>query len=317
MSGRAGRDGPPVVARELKGRAILPATQAPLRTFMVAMAVMSFLAAMAVSGMLMTQQATERWRQGVISEATVQIMPLGEPEARIAARIDAARALLERAEGIAHARVLSVAENRAMLAPWLGGEGLLEELPLPRLIAVTLDAKHPPDLPALARRLEERVKGARLDSHGRWVAELSHMARTVRWLGVGILLAVAAAAVGLVAYAARSALEANRETIEVLHLIGASDRFIAKRVERRFIAAGALAAAAGVAAAFAALVLVMALAPVAGLREHIRAMLFTDAGAMRGHYPAWLLIVIVAVALTLASTRGAVMRILSGMFAGR
>ncbi len=58
-------------------------------------------------------------------------------------------------------------------------------------------------------------------------------------------------------------------------------------------------------------------APVAGLRENIRAMLFTDVALMRGHYPAWLLIVIVAVVLTLMSTRGAVMRILSGMFAGR
>ena len=47
---------------------------------------------------------------------------------------------------------------------------------MPRLITVTIDQPRPPDFDALEVVLKEGVKGASLDTHRRWQAELMRMA---------------------------------------------------------------------------------------------------------------------------------------------
>ncbi len=300
--------------REFAGRNILPRAHAPLRTFMVAMAVMCYLAAMAMGGMIMTWRAIDAWKAGVTSEATAQIMPLEDGRKGLRSRVAAAAALLTGQKGVAGVRVLSDDENRALLEPWLGKAGLVNNLPIPRLIAVRLAREHPADARALDKILREKVKGARLDAHGRWVLELSDMARTAGWLGVSILLGIALAAVVLVTYAARAALEGNRETIEVLHLVGAKDRFIARQVERRFLRAGFVAALAGVAAAWVTFLVIALLSPSGGIGGQAWGLLFGEGRLVVRHYAAWLIIVLLATLISLVSARLAVIRILHGMF---
>lgn len=300
--------------REFAGRNILPRAHAPLRTFMVAMAVMCYLAGMAMGGMIMTWRAIDDWKAGVTSEATAQIMPLEDGEKGLDERTRAAASLLKAQRGVAGARILSEKENRALLEPWLGKAGLADTLPIPRLIAVRLERDAPADVAALDRMLREKVKGARLDAHGRWVLELSEMARTAGWLGVGILLGIALAAIVLVTYAARAALEGNRETIEVLHLVGAKDRFIARQVERRFLRAGFLAALAGVAAAWLTFLVIGLLSPSEGIGGEAWSLLFGEGRIIARHYAAWLIIVLLATVISLVSARLAVIRILHGMF---
>ncbi len=331
------------VPKGLRSRNLLPRTHAPLRTFMVAMAVMTWLAAMALGGMFMAWQAIAQWQAGVVAEATAQVLPLFEenaPPARDKApaksktaetssaaapdpaamarnmeeRAAAAAAFLRTRPEVEAVRVLSEAENRALLAPWLGAASLSPELPLPRLIAVRFRPGLRVDIDSLAAALAEKVPGTRLDAHGRWIRELARMGTSIGWLGLGILAAILAAAVIMVAYAARAALESNRETIEVLHLVGARDAFIARQVERRFLVSGFLAAMAGVAAAWTVFALIALLAPSLGLRYAARALLFGPAEAILPVYGGWLLVVIAATLISLTSARAAAMRILSDMF---
>jgi len=258
--GRAG----PVFA----GRNILPRAHAPLRTFMVAMTVMCFLAAMAAGGMFMTWQAIDTWKAGVVSEATAQIMPLDDGPEDVQKRVD------------------------EVVKPWLGQFGLLDDLPVPRLVAITLDRKNPANIEALDGLIRVKVRGARVDAHGHWVLQLSDMARTAGWLGVAILAGIALAAAILVAWAARAALESNRETIEVLHLVGARDRFIARQVEKRFLRAGFLSALAGVVVAFLIFALLAFVAPSDGIREGAWNMLFGDRRLALRTYATWAAIVV-------------------------
>ncbi|HHN72822.1 MAG TPA: hypothetical protein ENK13_01905 [Thermopetrobacter sp.] len=327
-----------VAPKGLSGRNLLPRAHAPLRTFMVAMGVMTWLAAMAVGGMFMTWQAVSAWQRGVIAEATVQVMPLpggttGEKKtdgdetapadtaadaarerADIAERARKAAAWLRERPEVAAVRVLPEEENMALLRPWLGGVRLDEDLPLPRLIAVRFTPGMEVDVGALGEALSGAVKGVRLDAHGRWVLELARLGRSALWLGLGILLAIIAAAVVLVVYAARTALESNREVIEVLHLVGARDSFIARQVQRRFLSAGFLAGLAGVAAAWLTLAAIALFAPAGGLSSTARQLLFGAPVDVLPHYGAWLIIVVVATLISLTSARAAAMRILHDMF---
>ena len=314
------------VPKGLSGRNILPRTHAPLRTFMVAMAVMTYLAAVAIGGMFMTWRAIQIWKSGVVAEATVQILPLSEPEQNggkaqklpatdMNTRVQQAVRFLEKRPEVKSLRVLTDRESRALLQPWLGDVSILQDVPLPRLIAIRLNPERKIDIAALDRALRAAVPGARLDAHGRWVRALSHMASTVFWLGLGILAAIIIAAVVLVVHAARAALESNRETIEVLHLVGARDSFIARQVQRLFLRAGFLAGMLGVAAAWLTFALLALLAPAEGIREGAWQLLFGAPEKIAYHYGAWLIIVLAATTISLLSARTAAMRILAEMFA--
>ncbi len=307
---------PQLPAASRMRRNLLPRMHAPMRAFMVAVAVMVFLAALAAGGVLLTRVAVAEWTAGVVSEMTAQVLPReNEPPSKVEERARQAAAILRRQRGVRSVRVLGVKESRALLQPWLGDAGTVGELPIPVLVAVELDRQRPARAENLRRALTEAKMGdVQVDAHGRWVRELSNLAETALWLGVGVLALLVVALVVLVVHAARAALEANRSTIEVLHLIGANDRFIARQVELHFFRAAFLAAFAGAFAAFAAFALFSLLAPAAGIGESIRLLLFAGGRHTLLVYVSWLLIVVLATLISLVTARLAAMRILTAMF---
>ena len=297
-------------------RNLLPRMHAPMRAFMVAVAVMTFLAALAAGGVLLTRVAVAEWTAGVVSEMTAQVLPReNEPAAETEKRAERAAAILRHQRGVRAVRVLGVKESRALLQPWLGDAGVAADLPVPVMVAIELDRKRPARIEALRRALTEaKMADVQVDSHGRWVRELSDLAETALWLGVGVLALLVVALVVLVVHAAQAALEANRSTIEVLHLIGANDRFIARQVELHFFRAAFLAAFLGAFAAFTVFALFSLLAPAAGIGESIRVLLFSAGQQTLLVYVSWLLIVVLATLISLMTARIAATRILAGMF---
>ncbi|MDH3743309.1 MAG: ABC transporter permease, partial [Hyphomicrobiales bacterium] len=223
---------------------IMPKVHASLGTLVIAMSVMCYLASLAIGGMLLINRAVDKWTSDISGEITVQVRPVDGVD--LAAETAKAAKLLEQTAGISNVSVLSEEDAAKLLEPWLGRHSILDELPIPRLISAQTDKRSPPDLEQLARTVKAEIKGATLDTHRQWQDELTSTARTLRWLALVVLAIIAAASVALVTYASRAALETNREVLEVLYLVGARDRFIAKQVERRFFRAGFKAGLAGV-----------------------------------------------------------------------
>jgi cell division transport system permease protein len=151
---------------------------------------------------------------------------------------------------------MDTSETAQLLEPWLGDADMLTDLPMPRLIAVTFEAGSQPDLKALSDRLAETVPGASLDDHAAWRSTLGQFAGTLGFFAYGVLVLIAAAATGTVIFATRAGLLAHQDIVEVLHLVGARDRFIAGELERRFLFVGLEAGAAG--AVIAALSVIVA-----------------------------------------------------------
>ncbi len=297
-------------------RNLLPRMHAPMRTFMVAVLTMVWLAALAAGALLLLRQAIGVWTEGVVAEATAQVLPLdGERAEQTLARARRVADALAGQPGVRETRVLSPAEGRALLEPWLGDSGLALNLPMPVLIAVRLDPRGPARIEDLRRVLKERrFANVMLDSHGRWVRELSDLASTSLLLGAGVLVLLLLALVVLVTHAARSALEANRGVIEVLHLIGAQDRFIARQVELHFLRGAFLAASAGIGLAWLTFALLAFLAPAVGIRESIREVFFGFGEQTLQAYLIWLLIIVITTLVSLTAARISATRILASMF---
>ena len=303
--------------RELPRRqsAVIPRSQPSIRTLMIAMSVMCYLASLAIGGLILINRAVDSWTTDMASEVTVQVRPMEDRD--VEAELARAAEILLGFEGITEVRVLDRQAAAELLEPWLGEGRLMEDLPVPRLIAVGIDRRTPPDLDRLASLLEAEVAGVSLDTHRRWQHELTRLAAAVQWLGLAILVLVLASAVTLVIQVTRTALEANREAVEVLYLVGARDRFIASAVERRFLRAGMTGGIAGAGlgiATFAAVTFAGYAAAPNGLAEASRNLIFGPSAEATMAYLAFLLVPIVATLICLITARLAVLKILRQAF---
>ena len=119
-------------------------------------------------------------------------------------------------------------------------------LPVPRLIAVEIDR----DDAARHRQLARRA-GRSSSRAFRSTTTAAGSSRSVpsrarsRSGGLAILLLVGAATTAIIVSATRSAMASNREIVEVLHFVGATDRYIAREFERHFLRLGVRAGLVG------------------------------------------------------------------------
>lgn len=206
---------------------------------------LAFLATLALGLALALAGTAQRWQSSFEGTLTAEIPAGGDAAAAL-------RAL--RAEpGVARAELLARAKAEALLAPWLGA-GNLADLPIPALIDVKLREKVRVDVPGLRTRLAAAVPGATLDDHSGWLAGFLALARAATIVASIVVVAVALAAASCVAFATRAGLAMHREAVDLLHLVGAEDRYIAGQFAHaamRLAFAGASAGALGAAAVLA------------------------------------------------------------------
>jgi cell division transport system permease protein len=222
---------------------LAPADSVAGRSLVIVIAIMTFLAALSAGAALLVADASADWRKEIAREASVQIRPT--PGRDVEADVRKAAAILAATPGVREALVYTKAESEALLAPWLGHGLDLSELPTPRMIVVRLDADRRADLGKLELELANAVPSATLDDHRLWVDRLATMAGTAVAVAALIFLLIVAAMGIAVASATRAAVAANREIVEVLHVVGAADAFIAREFQRRFLALGLRGAAIG------------------------------------------------------------------------
>ncbi|THD52148.1 ABC transporter permease [Phenylobacterium sp.] len=212
-------------------------------------AVLCFLACLTAMGVIAADRAAAGWTGQLTGEATVIVRPRGG-ETPDAAAARAAEALAGTA-GVTEARALEPAKAYDLIRPWLGDVSDLEDLPVPRLVAVTLDGRHPATAAQLGAALTSQNIDATVDDHSIWIKDIRRAGGLVRGLGAGIFLLIAAAAGAVIAFATRAGLAARRDVVEVLHLAGAEDGFIARLFQVRFARVAGYAGLLGAIAAMA------------------------------------------------------------------
>jgi cell division transport system permease protein len=214
----------------------------------VVIAVMAFLAALALGASLIAQRSAEGWRAGLAGRLTVQVVPPVNA-ANFDGEVAAVLAVLRRTPGIAYANPISQEATLELVAPWLGKDKLVSELPMPKLIDATIAPGSTVELEVLSDRLKAAAPDAVLDDHSRWVARLKNLADAVVWSAYGILFLIAVATAAAVSFATRAGLQAHREIVELLHQMGAQSGFIARSFEWHYFLSALGAAAVGAAIA--------------------------------------------------------------------
>jgi len=291
---------------------LMPRSQMPLRTLMIAMTVMCYLACLAIGALVLITRAVNDWSSDIAGEVTVQIRPTDN--IKMSDKLKIIADILDKTAGVSSYKILDTKAGAKLLEPWLGNADILEQLPVPRLVAVSIDQKKLPDFDKLGAELKSQVIGASLDTHRRWQAELTRMGTSLVRLGVGVLILITVSAIALVIFASRTALDANRQVVEVLHLVGASDPFIARQVQWQFLKAGLQSGLIGVLVGMATFILlgISSGGPASsGLADASYGLLIGTLEVTSVTYLLFLLVPIVATLLCLVAARLAILRILS------
>lgn len=214
---------------------IVPVQSVTGRTLMFLVAIMTFLSCVTYGGVVLIQKSAIGWSSEVGLEVTIQIRPMeGE---LMDANLRLAESIAEATPGIGAARALTIEESEALLVPWLGDDIDLTDLSIPRLVIVEIADPETADIDRLATEISA-ISGATLDTHAAWRQQLSIMAGTIVVSGLIILSLIAAATVMAVIFATRGTMASNREIVDVLHFIGASNRFVAGEFQGRFLMIG-------------------------------------------------------------------------------
>jgi cell division transport system permease protein len=228
---------PDSVASTLKqDMPLVPASSIAGRALITVIAIMTYLAALAAGAAFLIAGASEGWRSSISREMTVQVRPA--PGRDLEADAGKAAEIARSAPGVAEVRVFSKAESEHLLEPWLGAGLDLGELPVPRMIVVRNKAGETIDTAALRKALAEKLSTATLDDHRQWISRLATMANTIVLAATVIFLLVVTAMTMAVTFATRGAMVGNREIVDVLHFVGAEDRFIARQFQRHFLRLG-------------------------------------------------------------------------------
>ena len=225
----------------------LPERESRDAALIFVVAVLCFLACLTAMGVIAADRAARGWTGQLTGEATVIVRPRGgeTPDAAAARGAEA----LAGVTGVTEARALEPAKAYDLIRPWLGDVSDLADLPVPRLVAVSLDPKRPATAAALRQGLKAQDVDATVDDHSVWIKDISRAGGVVRWLGTGVFALIATAAAAVIAFATRAGLAARRDVVEVLHLAGAEDGYIARLFQVRFARLAGVAGLIGAAGA--------------------------------------------------------------------
>jgi len=214
---------------------IVPGSSVAGRTLMLLIAIMTFLSCVTFGTVVLIQKSALGWSADVGRELTIQIRPMdGEV---MESNLRTAIGIAEATAGVARAYALTVEESHELLEPWLGSGVDLESLAIPRLVIVELADPQEADIPTLERGIAS-IAGASLDTHAAWRDQLNVMAGTMVVSGLLVLGLIVLATVLAVVFATRGTMASSREIVDVLHFIGASNRFIAGEFQGRFLTLG-------------------------------------------------------------------------------
>jgi cell division transport system permease protein len=215
---------------------LVPRNSISGRALVAVVAIMTFLASLTTGGVILVSQAASEWQADVAREVTVQLIPSAGRD--IDSDVARATSVVKNFPGIAEVRAYSKEESEKLLEPWLGTGLTLDELPVPRMIVVKIARGAAPDLPQLGATLKQQVPGAVLDDHRGFIERMRAMSGSAIAVGITILVLMIAATVLSVTFATRGAMATNKTVIEVLHFVGAKNRFIAANFQRHFLLLG-------------------------------------------------------------------------------
>ncbi|MEE2699618.1 MAG: FtsX-like permease family protein [Pseudomonadota bacterium] len=269
-------------------------------------AFMVFLAVLSMFGMLLLASTATRWDQGISGTLTIQVLP-ADNRAKDSERLQKVLLVLEKLPEVERFEVFGDEKMKALLEPWLGSAAASKDLPLPRLIDVELKSGLTINLNELSQKIEDMVPNIAIDSHSLWLERIVNLTRVLEVLAIVILAFIGFATVGTVVFTTRTGLAIHRNAIEVLHLIGAQDSYIASQFASRALTLGLKGGGLGLCLSIPTMWTISAIA------KQMETNLLPNINFGISHFLVWLALPVVIAFIAMFTARLTVLRTLSRM----
>lgn len=220
-------------------------------------AIMTFLTVLACAAGIGLQHGAASIADAVANRLTIQLV---EPDAR--QRTDDVQAIVKVLTGLPTVRSVSAVPHAALvkqLEPWLGRDIGAADIPIPALIDVDLGVTGDAAAAAardIARRTAAISAKARVEAHAAYLQPVALLVRTIGGIAFAIVALMAVATGGAVVLAARAAHATHRGTIDIMHMLGATDRQVMRLFQRRITRDVSFGALLGLLVALAVILLV-------------------------------------------------------------
>lgn len=204
-----------------------------------------FLATLSLAVGMFLASAGDNWRRSLTGTLTIQVPAGADQQSSVQSAIE----LLRASPGVGSVRRIPDSEISTMLEPWLGADVSALDLPMPVLIDAEVRDGRSLDIEALSTRLTEVAPGSAVDEHAVWLRRLTDLAAIAAIVSLSVMVFVLVSAVMTVVFTTRTGLSIHSDVVEVLHLIGAQDSYIARQFQIHTLWLAGVGAVAGFALA--------------------------------------------------------------------
>ncbi len=200
-------------------------------------ALMTVLAILGLAASFALSEMTNRWSSGLENRMTVEI-PAEDSEGKlipgdtVKTMTGKAVDMLKSHPAIAEADAMTEQDVHDLIAPFLGTDLAMDSIPLPGLISLRVQDGAQIDVPGLERRLKTIAPQARIDTHESWLGDVVRFTGALQFAAALLTLIIGATTLVAVAGGVRSKMAVHKDELELLHLMGASDTYIARQMER-------------------------------------------------------------------------------------
>jgi cell division transport system permease protein len=214
-------------------------------------AIMVYLIALALFSVLSMNKISGQWDSALSAHITVQLPPAELTPADQPVDVEAILELLQSRPGIASAKLLDKADIDRLMEPWLGTPETTFSMPLPQLIAVTLQPAAQVDTHALSQEIRNISIDALVVDHKKGLEGLIDLAGWIRLISAGVIVLIGVSAILMAVLITKMGLAAHAPVIELLHLMGAEDRYVAEQFQRHALIGGLMGGLIGLALSLA------------------------------------------------------------------
>lgn len=235
-----------------------------------------FLFAVTLAGVLAINSMLLNWNESILGSLTVQIMPVNNVNRNIANQETLEHQaktvkFLENLDFVEKATALEDQQLQKLIQPWLGDGVNISSLPIPRLIDVKIKKNAVLDFQDLSEKLSQVSPLASLDNHKLWLNKLVKFADGLKILALSVLILVVMITSGAIFYTTQTSLGLHKNIIEILHLMGAKDTYVAQQYARRTSFLGFIGGLIGLALAIPTIFVI------SGLSEQIEGGIISEA----------------------------------------
>jgi cell division transport system permease protein len=157
---------------------------------------------------------------------TVQVPYQGDGQAAMLKKV---LAEIKETPGLIDVKALRDEDVRKLVEPWLGENEAIRNLPMPSVIEGRADAAT--DFNALAHKLQRIAPEISVDTQALWAEKFSRLSTALQASMFALAAIIIGALAGMMVFTARAAMKLHADAVQLLHSVGADDKYIAKQFQ--------------------------------------------------------------------------------------